>query len=304
MFIGSSTEGKTVAQKIRSQLKDDAEITIWHEGAFGLGLAVMESLENVVSRVDFAVLVLTPDDLTRSRGRLSRSPRDNVLFECGLFVGRLGRRRVFMVFDSEAQVKIPTDLAGITLALYRGKRNDGNLLAAVGEACDPIRDAIHELGPLARTELEAADAPVLGLHHVSLPVKHLKASVKFYRELLGMSPLPQAPRSEPNAPDKRPYFGFPGAWFQFASGQGLHLVEHVSPDDEPVTFRVSGDLNYKDVHFAIRVRDHAATCAMLEGRGTRIVPGPREFQCYILDPDDHIIEITSLNGPGPERKQK
>jgi predicted nucleotide-binding protein len=46
---------------------------------------------------DFAILVLTPDDLTQSRGKQQPSPRDNVVFELGLFIGALGRDRVFMV---------------------------------------------------------------------------------------------------------------------------------------------------------------------------------------------------------------
>jgi hypothetical protein len=161
LFIGSSSEGLGVAQKIRSQLKSDAEITIWHEGVFGLGEGTLEGLVDAVSMFDFAILILTPDDLTKSRGRSLQSPRDNVLFECGLFMGRLGRHRTFIVYDSDAPIKLPSDLAGVTVATYRGNRRDNNVLAAVGEACDPIRDAIYKLGPLpiAATQSPRSLAP-------------------------------------------------------------------------------------------------------------------------------------------------
>jgi predicted nucleotide-binding protein len=93
VFIGSSSEGLEVARSVREQLKPDVEITIWHEGVFGLGQGTLEALVNAITRFDFAVLVLTPDDLVESRHHASQSPRDNVLFECGLFMGKLGRER-------------------------------------------------------------------------------------------------------------------------------------------------------------------------------------------------------------------
>ena len=43
-----------------------------------------------LDRFDFAILVLTADDLVASRDVLSTAPRDNVLFELGLFMGGLG----------------------------------------------------------------------------------------------------------------------------------------------------------------------------------------------------------------------
>jgi hypothetical protein len=142
VFIGSSKEGKEVAQKIRTQLKEDAEVTIWDEGPFGLSKGTLEELVRALSTFDFAILVLTPDDMIESREQSSQAPRDNVLFECGLFMGHLGRSRTFIVYDIDSPVKIPSDLAGVKFATYRGNRKDGNLLAAVGEAADEIRDII------------------------------------------------------------------------------------------------------------------------------------------------------------------
>ena len=149
MFIGSSSEGKTIAQHVRTQLTDSAEVTIWNEGPFGLGQGTLESLVKAVKALDqfdFAVLVLTPDDMIESRENMMQSPRDNVLFECGLFMGRLGRERTFIIYDADQALKIPSDLAGVTHAKYRGERKDRNLLAAVGEACDPIRNMVREHG--------------------------------------------------------------------------------------------------------------------------------------------------------------
>lgn len=147
LFVGASVEGLDVARKVRAQLRHDAEVTLWNEDVFRINESTLDSLFRQLDLTDFAALVLSPDDLVESRGQTSPSPRDNVLLELGLFLGRLGRRRAFATFDSDSSLKLPSDLLGITLATYKGKRSDGNLLAAVGEACDLIREVIRTEGP-------------------------------------------------------------------------------------------------------------------------------------------------------------
>ena len=148
LFIGSSKEGLDFARAARSSLTDDAEVTLWNEGFFALGNTFIETLVTALPRFDFAVLVLTPDDLVQSREMETLSPRDNVLFELGLFMGRLGRERTFMLHQRTPVPKIPSDLAGVTTATYDWPRQDDrNYPAAVGPACDSIRQVIRELGP-------------------------------------------------------------------------------------------------------------------------------------------------------------
>jgi hypothetical protein len=146
LFIGSSSEGLDFARAVRAGLASDAEITIWDEGFFALGQTFIESLMNALPRFDFAVLVLTPDDLMVSRDTEVFGPRDNVLFELGLFMGRLGRSRTFVLHQATHALKMPTDLAGVVTAAYDWPRQDHNHRAAVGAACDSIRQAIRDLG--------------------------------------------------------------------------------------------------------------------------------------------------------------
>jgi hypothetical protein len=73
-------------------------------------------------------------------------PRDNVLFELGLFMGRLGRSRTFVLHQASSALKLPSDLAGVVTAGYDWPRHDGNHRAAVGSACDAIRQVIRDLG--------------------------------------------------------------------------------------------------------------------------------------------------------------
>ena len=145
VFVGSSSEGVEFARAVRAALERDAEITLWEEGVFELGQTFVESLTQALSKSDFAVLVLTPDDVVQSRSMEMSGPRDNVIFELGLFMGRLGRGRTF-ILQSGAGLKVPSDLSGVSTAPYYWPRSDGNHRAAVATACDMIREKIRALG--------------------------------------------------------------------------------------------------------------------------------------------------------------
>lgn len=143
VFIGSSTEGLNVAREIELQLQVAAETTIWKDGIFRLGFAALESLMSILDQFDFAIIVLSPDDTVETRGQSYASPRDNALFELGLFMGRLGRSRTFIVHAEGVDLKLPSDLVGVTASPYRYR---DNLSAALSPTCTPIVKAIHALG--------------------------------------------------------------------------------------------------------------------------------------------------------------
>ena len=81
-------------------------------------------------------------------------PRDNIVFELGLFMGRLGRERTFIVRPESGPLKIPSDLSGISTATFDWPRSDLNYRAALGPACDLMREAIRDLG-FAPTKIDA-----------------------------------------------------------------------------------------------------------------------------------------------------
>jgi predicted nucleotide-binding protein len=95
-------------------------VHIWSEAIFLPGLTNIEALEAELLRADFAVLLLSPDDVVTSRGNTLDTPRDNVVFELGLFSGALGRRRAIMVYPQGSNLKIPTDLLGVNPIKYFG----------------------------------------------------------------------------------------------------------------------------------------------------------------------------------------
>jgi Predicted nucleotide-binding protein containing TIR-like domain len=146
-FIGSSVEGLNVAYSVQQNLLHDAEVTVWDQGVFEISATSIESLSKAIESTDFGIFVFNPDDVVKMREQEFSSVRDNVLFEMGLFIGKLGRERVFFLVPSETDLHIPTDLIGITPGKYEVNRSDGSMQAATAPACHQIRNQIKKLGP-------------------------------------------------------------------------------------------------------------------------------------------------------------
>jgi len=146
LFVGSSSEGLDAAREVQYHLDKDADVDVWDESVFGLSESYIESLCEAAGKADFAVLVMTPDDVRVMREQESITARDNVVFELGLFIGALGRSRCFFVHPEDGRLKLPSDLQGVTAATYT-PRDSGSLRGALGPPCTRIRERIRELGP-------------------------------------------------------------------------------------------------------------------------------------------------------------
>ena len=142
VFIGSSVEGLGVAEAIAFDLQFFADVTLWNQGVFHLSQGTLAALQEAADSSDFAILVLTADDVTTRRGQTYVTARDNVVFELGFFMGHLGPERTFMVYSRDNSPTLPSDLAGITVATF-AERADGNMDAAVSPAAIQIRDAMR-----------------------------------------------------------------------------------------------------------------------------------------------------------------
>ena len=149
IFIGSSSgRGRKTAEHInRYLLRLPVVPRLWSKNVFEASKTTIEDLMQLTSEVDFAVLVLTPDDVTKSRGKKKPSPRDNVIFELGLFMGALDRTRTYMVAPRTAGLKIPTDLLGVTYLPFSNRR--GRTLAHnLQPVLRQLRKLIEKNGPI------------------------------------------------------------------------------------------------------------------------------------------------------------
>ena len=146
LFIGSSQESLPIARAIRSNFDhDDFVVNLWTDRVFSPSGFPIAELEKQVQEADFAVLVLGPDDEVISRNKKSDAPRDNVILELGLFIGALSHERTFMIIPRGYDIKIPTDLLGLTPLDYRLEDSD-DFISTLGPVCDQLRDIINKIG--------------------------------------------------------------------------------------------------------------------------------------------------------------
>ena len=127
------------------------------------------------------------------------------------------------------------------------------------------------------------------LHHVSLAVTDLARARHFYGEVLGLREL------------ERPAFDFAGAWYDLGGAQ-LHLIVH----DAPRSLRGTTEIDSRDGHFALRIRDWHATVGRLREYDVPFLERPDNAtpwaQIHLTDPDGNGIELNlerERSGEGP-----
>lgn len=145
IFIGSASESLDTARMIEHRLHSMAEIVMWDAMMIGIGEITIDALIDIVDTVDFAIIVFSNHDKVMSRSNYFEAPRDNVIFELGLFMSKLGKNRTYIINNSPG-LKIPSDLAGITFGMLNSTRQDNNLAAAVSPVCTEIEIQITRLG--------------------------------------------------------------------------------------------------------------------------------------------------------------
>ena len=161
-----------MAKALQVLLDHACEVTIWSQGVFGLSQGTLESLVHALDQYDFAVLALTADDLVTSRETSTAAPRDNVLFELGLFMGGLGTDRTFIVYDRTATLKLPSDLAGVSAATFEPHAS-GNLQAALGAAATRIEDQAARLGVRDKERFKQLSEAALGFDSAASQMQRL-----------------------------------------------------------------------------------------------------------------------------------
>ncbi len=149
IFLGSSGKQAKLVGALTRGLADIAEVEPWTT-VFNPGVSTLDRLVELTREVDFAAFVFAQDDWTGSPSDPAAtgqaSPRDNVVFEAGLFGGALGMRRTFILHAKGA--KLPTDLLGMTAVRYP----EALAAADMRTVNQKLRKAIEEEGRLTRLE--------------------------------------------------------------------------------------------------------------------------------------------------------
>ena len=150
IFLGSSGQQEKLLEAMTRGLQDIADVDPWTT-VFNPGLSTLDRLVELTHEVDFAAFVFAQDDWTTWGSSPEvvvgeASPRDNVVYEAGLFGGALGIRRTFILHANGA--KLPTDLLGLTAIRYEPNPTP----AMVRQINDKLRKAIEAEGRISRLE--------------------------------------------------------------------------------------------------------------------------------------------------------
>jgi hypothetical protein len=152
IFLGSSGKQAKLLQALTRGLEDVAHVEPWTT-SFNPGTTTLERLLELAREVDFAAFVFARDDWTTNSPPASdlsasgqASPRDNVVFEAGLFGAALGMRRTFILHASGS--KLPSDLLGLTCVRY----GEATTAAEMRVVNQKLRKAIEDEGRAARIE--------------------------------------------------------------------------------------------------------------------------------------------------------
>ena len=135
---------------------------------------------------------------------------------------------------------------------------------------------------------ESLPIGVQAIDHITIIVKDLGATRRFYVDFLGMDEVP------------RPNFDFPGLWFQC----GIASI-HATLEDEFAGRAGWGDyqgakLLSRGHHFAFLVEDVDAVINQIDEAGIEVLVERKQRpdgakQIYIADPDGHVVELASTN---------
>src|SRR5262249_53963543 len=141
IFLGSSGKQAELVEAISRGLEDIADVEPWTT-AFNPGRSTLDRLVELSQQVDFAAFVFAQDDWTTTDTSQSgeASPRDNVVFEAGLFGGTLGIRRTFILHANGS--KLPSDLLGLTSVRYDPATGSAEVDAII----EKLRKAIETEG--------------------------------------------------------------------------------------------------------------------------------------------------------------
>ena len=151
IFLGSSGKQEKLLEALTRGLEDVAHVDPWTT-SFDPGTTTLDRLLELTREVDFAAFVFARDDWTAASPPVSpaasgqASPRDNVIFEAGLFGGVLGMRRAFILHARES--KLPSDLLGLTCVRY----DDEGTPSETGAIIQKLRKAIEGVGRVARID--------------------------------------------------------------------------------------------------------------------------------------------------------
>lgn len=175
LFIGSSVEELALAEAVKQHLANDAEAIIWVEFPFNLLGTRLEDFAAAINNFDFSIFILRPADSVHTRSQKASFPRETLIMEMGMLIGRLGKNRTFLIIPKgKKYLGFSPEVVGVPQTTFDLSRSDKKLSASLGSACEQIRKQMLSLRiakrPLVDIRIRARDISgghfVIGQHKI------------------------------------------------------------------------------------------------------------------------------------------
>jgi len=115
VFIVHGHDGEAKERTARFIEKLGFEAIVLHEQA-SRSMTIIEKIEKYSNDVGFGIVLYTPDDMGNVKGKAEKGElkyraRQNVVFEHGFLIGKIGRENVTPLV--EGAIELPNDISGI-----------------------------------------------------------------------------------------------------------------------------------------------------------------------------------------------
>ncbi|MBX3097836.1 MAG: nucleotide-binding protein [Fimbriimonadaceae bacterium] len=150
LFIGSSQEARErkIVDTFLQALGDTANCVPWFqvpEFSRSGSNPTSRALCSAANNYDFAIFIMTQDDDLTIRKKQQKAPRDNVIFEFGLFLSAIGPERVLAFVEAGADIRLPSDIAGVNAPRFQYDDHDpvkslSSITTVTRDFCHTIRD--------------------------------------------------------------------------------------------------------------------------------------------------------------------
>lgn len=152
LVIFSSSRAYAVAEGIQDNLKKDFTAHLWKD-FFGENKAIpIWAFFKKLFCYDFAVIVLADDEIVKADdnhpGETEFIPKDNVIFELGAVMARLGPQKTFMVTPKQPKVRVPgyfKDVMPMILEYDNSLAENGSYVKATADVCNAIRSKLNQV---------------------------------------------------------------------------------------------------------------------------------------------------------------
>jgi hypothetical protein len=254
IFIGSSTEQSEIMKRVSAWLHESDHVALRWDKVIQPGQGTLiEQLIRISHEVDGAIFIFAEDDRVKVRGKGKRQPRDNVVFEYGLFLGTLGVESVLLV--RVGKPKIADDLKEVLLIDLpkpgvKGESSEGSArerietwakrLAPVylkGLGFDLAKHLINILAkgiPVGRILSEVAPQLVAG--NASNEIRALCSDKGEYSEVYYSTQFAWVEK-QPERRIKRVFVRSRGDDYGFSKGETLGIKMHLENEQHGVIIR-------------------------------------------------------------------